>query len=162
MPSPSRVVDRSGWSLVAGAALVVALAACTSGVVDRSPERDGPIAGQSILSVDIPGTADGQVSTAADGSVTKLFDVTGDWEEVSIGIAGIAQDEGWTVSSLNCVGTGNDVIAKKLVDGQWLLLESGAGERGAGVIVSLAPQQVPPGTLTVTGRCPDALVRAVD
>jgi hypothetical protein len=131
-------------------------------VVDRSPEPGDPIAGQSILNIEIPGTADGRVSTDADGSVTKLFDVTGDWEEVSIDIAGIAQDEGWTVSSLNCVGTGNDVIAKNLVDGQWLLLESGAGERGAGVIVSRAPQQVPPGSLTVSGRCPDALVRAVE
>lgn len=140
--------------------LVALLPACTTGVIDRS--SDDPIAGQSILGVEIPGTANGEINTGSDGSVTKLFDVTGDWELVSVEIAEIVQDEGWTVASLNCVGSGNDVIARKLVDGQWLLLESGAGERGAGIIVRRAPRQVAPEALSVTGRCPDALVAAVD
>lgn len=92
--------------------------------------------------------------------MTRLMDVVGDWNEVSVAIARAVRDHGWTVESLNCVGTGNDVIAKKLVDDTWVLLESGAGTRGAGIILRIDPQQVPPGEFTVTGPCPVALVTA--
>lgn len=120
------------------------------------------MADESILQVDIPGTSNGKTSTASSGTVTKLLDVTGDWTQVSIELAAIVQAEGWTITSLNCVGTGNDVIATKQVGGEWLLLESGAGTRGAGVIVSRDPSQQSPGVLRVTGRCPGELVDAVD
>ena len=159
--SPGPDLRRGRCTVVVSAVLVLLLSAC-SALVDRSSVPDGPIAGQSIFDIEIPGTANGQLTTGTDGSVTKLYDVTGDWEQVSVELAGIVQDEGWTVASLNCVGSGNDVIARKLVDGQWLLLESGAGERGAGIIVRRAPQQSAPPSLSVSGRCPDALVRAVD
>ena len=36
-------------------------------------------------------------------------------------------------------GSGNDVIAKKSISGTWVLLEAGAGTRGAGIILRLDP-----------------------
>lgn len=116
---------------------------------------------ESMLSVSIPGTAGGRTTTDTDPPrVTRLFDVTGDWNAVSVAIADAAQAAGWTIESVNCVGTGNDVIARKNVDGTWLLLESGAGTRGAGIIVSIASAQRPPKAFQATGSCPRALESA--
>lgn len=119
---------------------------------------DEIIGSESILQVAIPGTSGGSTTLASDGTATKLFDVTGDWSLVSVELARIVQREGWTITALNCVGTGNDVIAQKQVAGEWLKLESGAGVRGAGIIVSRDASQDPPSRLSVTGRCPQALV----
>ena len=118
------------------------------------------ISRESILQVPIPGTAAASTSTSGD-TVTRLLDVTGSWVQVSVDLSLTVQREGWQVDSLNCVGTGNDVIAKKRVSDRWLLLESGAGERGAGIIVRPDPGQLPPGELVVTGNCPRALVDSV-
>lgn len=143
---PARLAPR-----VAGGLLIVALAAGCGG--DEQTGRD------SIFGVDIPGTANPSTSTSGN-TVTKLFDVTGDWTEVSVVIAETAKREGWRIESVNCVGTGNDVIAKKDDNGTWLLLESGAGERGAGIIVRPDPAQSGPAPFTVSGRCPSQLVDA--
>ena len=121
---------------------------------------DGTLTGESLLAVDIPGTSGGETSVAPDGAVTKLFDVAGDWSVLGVELARIVQAEGSTITALNCVGTGNDIIANKRVDDEWLLLESGAGGRGAGIIVSRDLSQQPPGPLIVTGRCPRGLVDA--
>ncbi len=117
------------------------------------------LADESIFSATIRGTSD-QSLDAAGGRVTKLLDVTGDWNEVSVAIAQVAKAEGWSIEAINCVGTGNDVIARKQVEGRWLLLEAGAGTRGAGLIVSVAADQRPPGAFSVTGRCLLALEQA--
>ncbi len=145
---------RPSVSIRSRALVVAALVSACSGFGAADP-----LGGESILEVEIPGTAGGRTSSDG-GTITKLFDVIGDWNQVSVDLAGVAQAEGWTITALNCVGTGNDVIAKKQVDGEWLLLESGAGERGAGLILRRDPAQSPPDRLSVTGRCPQALVAA--
>jgi hypothetical protein len=117
------------------------------------------IADESILTRSIAGTSGGAIDVRGD-RVTKLLEVVGDWNDVSVRIAEIAIEEGWTIESINCVGTGNDVIARKNVDGTWLLLESGAGTRGAGLIVSIAADQRGPRAFTDSGRCPQALLEA--
>lgn len=138
--------------------MAIAALAMTAGACGTRSAGDGTIASESILRVAIPGTSGGSTSTASDGTVTKLFDVMGDWSLVSVELARIVQREGWTITAVNCVGTGNDVIAQKRVAGEWLKLESGAGGRGAGIIVSRDRSQRPASPLSVTGRCPRALV----
>lgn len=130
---------------------------CALAVVACSGEAP---AAEPILQVAIPGT-ENPVTTTSGETTTVLMDVPGDWNDVSVELSLAAQRAGWQIESLNCVGSGNDVIAKKLADGRWLLLESGAGERGAGIIVRPAPDQGPPGRLVVTGRCPRELVESV-
>lgn len=93
--------------------------------------------------------------------VTQLMEVSGNWEAASVELARTVQAHGWAVESINCVATGNDVIGKKQIGGQWVLLESGAGTRGAGIILRLDPSQQPPGSFGVEGRCPAALLAAV-
>jgi hypothetical protein len=90
------------------------------------------------------------------------MDVTGDWNAVSVRLAEAARATGWTVTAVNCVGTGNDVIAKKRIGGEWFLLESGAGTRGAGIILRYDPQQQAPEGFSASGRCPPELVRAAE
>ena len=119
---------------------------------------------ESILDAAIPGLSAKRITEEQSGTrpkLTQLMDVTGSWETASVKIAEAVQIHGWTVESINCVGTGNDVIAKKLSEGQWMLLESGAGSRAAGIILSLDPGQRAPSPLTVDGRCPQALINAV-
>lgn len=139
------------------AVLTLAAFGACGGTLDTSA-----LTSEAIFDARIPGTSGGTLTIDAKGpSATKLFEVTGDWNDVSVEIARLAIEDGWTIEGINCVGTGNDVIARKQVDGRWLLLESGAGTRGAGVIVSVAPEQRSPDTLTETGPCPNALSAAV-
>lgn len=120
-----------------------------------------PVFTESILTVPIPNTSNDRQLTEGDRQVTRLLDVDGDWEAVSVAMVDIVEAEGWSVFRLNCVGSGNDIIAKKWVREQWLLVEAGAGGRGAGVIVSIPDDQSPPGSLVVMGNCPAELVEAV-
>jgi hypothetical protein len=129
--------------------LVFLAAACGGG--DRAA-----VESRSILTRSIGGTSGGSVDVDGD-RVTQLLDVIGDWNAVSVQIAEVALDEGWEIESINCVGTGNDVIARKEVDGTSLLLEAGAGTRGAGLIVSVPPDQRGPGAFSESGRCPPEL-----
>ncbi len=93
-------------------------------------------------------------------SVTKLYDVSGSWEEASVALAEAVRAHGWTIESVNCVGSGNDVIAKRRIGDSWVLLQSGAGATGAGIILSIDPNQAPPAPFAVTGSCAQALVGA--
>ena len=119
--------------------------------------------GESILSARITGLGDGRFTDERAGPspmVTQLRAVTGSWEAGSVSLAQAVQEHGWGVELINCVGTGNDVIAKKQIEGQWVLLESGTGTRGAGLILRIDPVQQPPEPLAVEGRCPPSLVAA--
>ncbi len=119
--------------------------------------------GESILSARIAGLSNGRLTAERGGPspmVTQLHDVTGNWEAASVSLAQAVQEHGWGVELINCVGTGNDVIAKKQIEGQWVLLESGTGTRGAGMILRIDPAQQPPEPLAVEGRCPPSLVAA--
>ncbi len=120
---------------------------------------------ESILEANIPGLSGKRIAeerSGADPRLTQLMDVAGSWEEASVKLAEAVQAHGWTVESINCVGTGNDVIATKLVGGQWVLLESGAGTRAAGIILRLHPTQRPPGDEPdLDNRCPRALIDAL-
>ena len=117
--------------------------------------------GESILDAPIRGTTGGRIEIDDSAPrVTRLLDVTSDWNDVSVAIADLAIAEGWAIEDINCVGTGNDVIARKKVGATWLLLESGAGTAGAGVIISVAADQRPPVALRSSGRCPSELSEA--
>ena len=143
------------WALRIGVPLLVVLLLFACGQQVAQAEQE------SILQIAIPGTENPTLNTSGT-TQTRLLDVTGSWIQVSVDLASIVQREGWQIESLNCVGTGNDVIAKKNVEGQWLLLESGAGERGAGIIVRPDPTQTPPvGGVTITGNCPPQFVDTV-
>jgi len=133
-----------------------------------SPRPAGPtladLRGESILSAQIAGLSNGRLTEERGGStpmVTQLRDVTGNWATASVSLAQVVQENGWGVELINCVGTGNDVIAKKQIEGHWVLLESGTGTRGAGIILRLDPAQQPPAPLEVEGRCPPSLIAAV-
>jgi len=128
-------------------------------------ESDGTslLEDSSILVAEIPGLSAGRISDRQTGdraSVTKLYDVSGSWEEASVALADAVRAHGWTIESINCVGSGNDVIAKRRIGDSWVLLQSGAGARGAGIILSIDPNQLPPAPFTVTGSCSQALVGA--
>lgn len=142
------------------AALAMVLAVVFGACGSEDPVAVDTVAIDAVLDVPIPGTANPSISASGD-TVTRLFDVTGNWVQVSVDLAEVVQREGWRVQSLNCVGTGNDVIAKKQVDGRWLLLESGAGERGAGIIVRPDPDQTSASHVVVSGDCPEELVDSV-
>ena len=114
------------------------------------------LADESILQALVPGTSNSRIESSSPQQVTRLMDVTGDWNRVSVDLARLAREHGWDVTSVNCVGTGNDVVGYKQVDGEARLLESGAGTRGAGIIVS-ATNSVGSG-FSSSGRCPLALV----
>jgi hypothetical protein len=119
--------------------------------------------GESILSARIAGLSNGRFTEERDGPspmVTQLRDVAGNWEAASVSLARAVQENGWGVELINCVGTGNDVIAKKQIEGQWVLLESGTGTRGAGIILRIDPAQQPPEPFAVEGRCPPSLIAA--
>lgn len=123
----------------------------------------GALEAEPILRFAIPGVADPVTAATQAGErpgVTVLADVTGDWNQVSVEIARAVRAEGWRITAVNCVGTGNDVIAKKQIEETWVLLESGAGTRGAGIILSYDPDQALPAAFAVTGPCPPALVAA--
>ena len=139
------------WLGVAGLALLAVAAGCAGDV-------EG-LAELAILAVDISDTTNGETSIDGD-SVTRLYEVTGDWEQVSIEIARAVKDEGWTITGVACVGTGNDVIAKKYIDDRWVLLEAGAGGRGAGIILRTDPDQTEPTGFSVTGPCARRFVSA--
>jgi hypothetical protein len=135
--------------------VVIVVAAC-AGSTDTSVLTSEP-----ILDAAIPGTAGGRLTVDEDEpTATKLFDVIGDWTAVSVAIAELVQAEGWTIERINCVGTGNDVIARKQANDTWLLLESGAGTAGAGLILTVAPEQRPPADFRSTGPCPQSLIAA--
>ncbi len=142
------------------AALGLAVAACGG-----SGERLdlATLEREPILALPVAGTANQRTVASSGGdrpAVTVLADVTGDWSDVSVALARAVRGEGWTITSVNCVGTGNDVIARKLVAGTWVLLESGAGTRGAGVILRADPDQGDSPPFVASGRCPAALVEA--
>ena len=156
----TRMVRRATW---AAALLVALLGACADGSPDGLTLS--ALEGDAILDQDIAGTTNPRTTDMRSGeqpSLTVLMDVTGDWNAVSAALAEAAQATGWTITSVNCVGTGNDVIAKKQIDGAWALLESGAGTRGAGIIIRYDPDQRSPGAFSVSGRCPARLVAAVE
>ncbi len=118
---------------------------------------------EPILTVPVAGTANPRTVDSSGGhrpAITVLADVTGDWGDVSVSLAQAVRREGWTITSVDCVGTGNDVIARKLIAGTWVLLESGAGTRGAGVILRVDPDQGDSPPVVASGRCPAALVDA--
>jgi hypothetical protein len=154
------MVRRGTW---AAALLVALLGACANGSSDgltlSALEADA-ILDQTIAGTTNPRTTDTQSGERP--SLTVLMDVTGDWNAVSGELAEAARATGWTITSVNCVGTGNDVIAKKQIDGTWALLESGAGTRGAGIIIRYDPDQRSPGAFSVSGRCPTLLVAAAE
>ncbi len=135
--------------------LGLAVVACA----DSSAATD--LAALPVMSAPVAGTTNSFVETNPDGKVFRQMDVTGEWNAVSASIADVVQAHGWTIESINCVGTGNDVISRKQVDGRWILMEAGAGETIAGMILSVPTDQRPARTpLEVTGRCPQVLVAA--
>ena len=139
-------------------ALLLTLAACGGSGVDLDTLENAP-----ILEANIAGLSGGQITNPTAGeraTLTKLYEVSGSWEEASVALAEAVQAHGWTIESINCVGTGNDVIAKKQIEGTWLLLESGAGAGGAGLILSI--DSTPPAPFTVTGPCQPAFVKAAN
>jgi hypothetical protein len=120
---------------------------------------------QPILEFPVAGASNVRKAGTEGGSrpaVTVLADVGGDWGAVSVRLARAVLRDGWTITSINCVGTGNDVIAKKRIGETWVLLESGAGTAGAGIILRYDPQQATPSALTVSGVCPPDLVAAAE
>jgi hypothetical protein len=137
-------------------ALLLALTACGGGGVDLDTLESAP-----ILEANIAGLSAGEITNRTPGeraTITKLYEVSGSWEAASVALAEAVQAHGWTIESINCVGTGNDVIAKKQIEGTWVLLESGAGARGAGLILTI--DRTPPAPFTVTGSCQPAFVKA--
>lgn len=138
----------------------MAAAACatTTGEVDVRALESEPILETQFAGATASRTSRGR--DAAGPTVTRLMEVVGDWDAVSVAIARAVREHGWAVETVNCVGSGNDVIAKKLLGDTWVLLESGAGTRGAGIILRIDPDQRPPGDFTVTGPCSPALVAA--
>ncbi len=138
--------------------LCLGLASCGGGGADVDALQSRP-----ILEAVVPGFVDGYISEISDGddpSVTKLYEVDGSWESASVALAGVVRQYGWQIERINCVGTGNDVIARREVEGTWLLLQSGTGTRGAGMILSVDADQGPTAALTVGGSCPQALIDA--
>ncbi len=144
------------------ATITLIAAACTAGG-DALTLTD--LENESILAASIPGLSGKRITEERAGSnpgLTQLMNVSGSWEAASVNLAQAVQAHGWTVESINCVGTGNDVIATKLVKGQWVLLESGAGTRAAGIILGIHPNQNPPdGDPDIDNRCAAALINAV-
>ena len=148
-------------TLLSGVLLVVVSAACSSGADGLTLAT---LEEEPILDAIIPGMTAKRITHEQGGSspmVTQLMEVSGSWETASVNLAKAVLGHGWTVESINCVGTGNDVIAKKLIADEWALLESGAGTRAAGIILQLDPSQQPPRSLSVQGRCPAELISAV-
>jgi len=141
--------------------LVLAAVACgdtSSPAVTLDELEADPIAVAAIA-----GTTGRDVTVRRGGTdpeLTILMDVPGDWIAVSAAIARAALTGGWTIESVNCVGSGNDVIAKKMISGRWVLLEAGAGTRGAGIILRLDPTGSPPAPFTVSGGCDPAFASA--
>lgn len=139
-------------------AIALLVAGCSAGSLTLDNLKD-----EAILTADIPGMSDRRITEERSGdwpSLTQFGDVAGDWTAASVALANAVRLHGWTVTSVNCVGTGNDVIAKKEIGGTWVLLESGAGTRGAGIILRRDPSQQPPGAFGSEGRCPAALLEA--
>ena len=135
-------------------ALLLAAAACSGG--DDGITLD-QLRAEPILSVDLSGADTGRVADeqgGADPMVMVLFDVAADWRDVAVDLADRVGAAGWTVETVNCVATGYDVIARKEIAGEWVLLESGAGTRGAGIILRRDPAQRAPRAFSVTGSCP--------
>ena len=135
--------------------MAITLAACGSESLELSALENSP-----ILQAEIPGFSGGRATERTAGSITKLFDVAGSWEDASVALAKAVKAHGWLVESINCVGTGNDVIARRQINGTWVLLESGAGAGGAGMILSIGSNPGSPSSLEVTGSCPQALIEA--
>jgi hypothetical protein len=136
--------------------VLLTLAACGGSGVDLDTLEADP-----ILEATIAGLSAGQITNRTPGeraTLTRLYEVSGSWEGASVALADAVQAHGWTIESINCVGTGNDVIAKKQIEGTWVLLESGAGARGAGLILTIDAR--PPAPFTVSGSCQPALVKA--
>jgi hypothetical protein len=134
----------------AGAILIfVVAAACAANTgVDLESEP--------ILHIDIPGWSGGEITERSGGaspSITKLYDATGSWESASVALAETVRGLGWRIQSINCVGTGNDVIALHQVGDEWILLESGVGTRGAGMILSITSERPTSSSLQVSGSC---------
>jgi hypothetical protein len=159
----SRRVRRSGAGGPAAVLAGLALVACGSG--DGIALDTADLAADSLLTAELPGTANPRTVEANDGgrpSLTVLMDVTGDWEAVSVSLARAARAHGWAITSTRCVGTGNDVIGGKQIAGTWVLLESGAGTRGAGIILRYDPDQSPPGVFSADPNCPRRLTEAAN
>lgn len=138
--------------------LAVALVSCRGGEPSPASLEDAP-----ILHAAIEGLSAGRVTQETEGdraSITKLYEVAGSWEAASVELAKAVRVHGWQIESINCVGTGNDVIAKRKVNGTWILLESGAGTRGAGIILSVAAGQNPPAPFSVSGSCSPSLLES--
>ncbi len=147
---------RVAWSVAS--TLTLMLASCAGSDVGVAA-----LAAEPLLEAPIPGWVGGRIVEQTEGerpSITKLFEVDGAWEAASVALALAVREHGWEIERINCVGTGNDVIARKQVDGTWLLLESGAGSKAAGMIVSIDDDQGATEGLSVGGRCPPELVDA--
>ncbi len=139
-------------------AAAVVLAACGGESLNIDTLADAP-----ILHAEIAGLTNGRVTQRDGGeraSITRLYEVAGSWEDASVSLAAAVSAHGWQIQSVNCVGTGNDVTAKRRIGGIWILLESGAGTRGAGIILSVDTDQAPPGPFAVTGSCTQALIES--
>ena len=148
-------------ALLSGVLLIAVSAACSSGSDGLTPAT---LEEEPILDAIIPGLTAKRITDERGGPspmVTQLMEVSGSRETATVNLADAVLAHGWTVESINCVGTGNDVIAKKLIEGEWALLESGAGTRAAGIILQLDPSQQPPRSLSVQGRCLAELISAV-
>ena len=147
---------------VIGVAVVGALAAAACGG-DAAGVTLEDLEADPVAVATIPGTTNREVTDrrgGADPALTVLMDVPGDWVAVSAAIARTALAGGWTIESINCVGSGNDVIAKKMVEGTWVLLEAGAGKRGAGLILRLDPADSPSRPFSTSGNCDPGFVAA--
>ncbi len=139
-------------------ALAMMLAACAGNNAGLDTLEADP-----LLQADVEGLSAGRITNRTAGeraTITKLYEVSGSWEAASVALADAVQAHGWTIESINCVGTGNDVIAKRQIAGTWVLLESGAGTRGAGLILSIDQTKRPPAPSTVIGSCQPALIDA--
>ncbi len=125
---------------------------------------DVPALGElPILSAPWPGTGPPVREVDDADHVVELRRVEGDFEVVSAELVRLVRAQGWTVTSVRCVGTGNDVIAvREIALGAWAKLQSGAGTAGAGMILTptdpVAPLPLAP---TVQGQCSATFLTAV-
>ncbi len=143
--------------VVAAATAAALLAGCGGG---PEPVALGDL---PVLTALWPGTGPPERTEDAADRLVELRPLYGSFDKASVELATMVRAQGWQVTQVRCVGSGNDVIAvREVADGAWVLLEAGAGERGAGMILTrLDGPPTVPAEVPVEGDCPAALVAAV-